>query len=208
MGGGQVPGPTTIENRQAVDPPGPGVVRTQQAPVGGNQPQSPGPRLVGWPRKIEWREFTPLDERPPGEKEDAAIHSEGRPDTDIRPQKENGRFRISAITIRLVVIREDTWVVKGKQSDTLLVHEQGHFDITGLVGRELGEALLAIRSESVPDLQREVNRIIEHYRDQAEKLTTQYDTETDHGRKPDEQERWNKKLDDCIKNGKRLAPAP
>ena len=171
MGGDQVPKPTSADNRQAVDQPGPGAIRAQQAPVGANPPQLPTPRIVDWPRKIDWKEFSPIDHQPPGIKESAQIHSEGQPDTNIRPQKENGRFLIPAITIRLVVLKDDTWVVNGKQSDALLNHEQGHFDVTGLIGRELGEAFLAIRAESVPKLQKEITRILAHYWDQAYKLT-------------------------------------
>lgn len=208
MGGSQNPGPTTVENRRAVDLPGPSAVRAQQAPVGGNQPQSPGPRLVGWPRAIKWKEFTPIKSRPPGEKEDAQIHSEGVPDTNLRPQPENGRFRIPKITVRFTVVRDDTWVVQDKKTDVLLAHEQHHFDITGLIGREMGTALLAIRAADMSELQREVTRILKHYRDQAEKLTTQYDDETEHGRNADKQRQWEQKIQDRIDNGTRLAVAP
>ena len=208
MGGSAIPGPTTIENRRAVDAPGPGAGFQQNGPTGA-QPQAPAPRLVGWPRAIQWREFRNITARPSGVNEDAQISSEGVPDTNIRPQLENGRFRIPAITIRLTIVQNDTWVVADKKSDDLLVHEQGHYDITGLLGRELGDALLAIRAADMAELQREVARILEHYRDQSEKLTKQYDeTDTDNGRNADEQQRWNKKLEDCIKNGARLAPAP
>jgi predicted secreted Zn-dependent protease len=141
-------------------------------------------------------------------KEDASIHSEGELDTNIRPQKENGRFRIPAITIRFKVMPEDTWVVKGKQTDDLLDHEQRHYDITGLLGKELGEGLLALRAASVTELQAEVTRYMTHYRDQGEKITKQYDGETKHGADRDEQRRWNQKIEDCMKNGARLAPAP
>lgn len=208
MGGSQNPGPTTVENRRAVDLPGPGTAQQQQGSEGTNQPQAPGPRLVGWPRKIEWREFHNVRARPSGVEEDAQIHSEGTPDTNIRPQLENGRFRIPAITVRLTVVRDDTWVVQDKKTDALLAHEQRHFDITGLIGREMGTALLAIRAADMAELQQEVTRILEHYRDQAEKLTTQYDDETEHGRNADKQRQWEKKIQDCMDNGTRLASAP
>jgi predicted secreted Zn-dependent protease len=163
---------------------------------------------VGWPRKITWDEFQKPDKRPPGEKEDASIHSEGELDTNISPQLEKGRFRLPAITIRVEVMAQDTWVVKDKMSDDLLNHEQGHYDITGLLGKELGEGLLALRAASVTKLQAKVTRYMTHYRDQEEKIDKRYDAETDHGRKADQQDRWNKKLDDCMKNGTRLAPVP
>lgn len=208
MGGSQNPGPTTVENRRAVDLPGPGAVQQQQGSAGTNQPQAPGPRLVGWPRKIEWREFPNVKARPSGAEEDAQIRSEGVLDTNIRPQQEKGRFRIPAITIRVTVVRADTWVVQDKRSDALLAHEQRHFDIAGLIGREMGTALLAIRAADMAELQQEVTRNLEHYGDQAKKIDKEYDDETENGRNADKQRQWEKKIQDCMDNGTRLAPAP
>ena len=208
MGGSQNPGPTTVENRRAVDLPGPGTVQQQQGSGGDNQPQAPGPGLVGWPRKIGWREFPNVKSRPPGVQEDAQISSEGAPDTNIRPQQKNGRFLIPKITVRFTVVHDDTWVVQDKKTDALLAHEQRHFDITGLIGREMGTAMLAIRAADMAELQQEVTRILEHYREQAKKLTEQYDDETEHGLKADKQRQWEKKIQDCMDNGTRLAPAP
>jgi hypothetical protein len=37
----------------------------------------------------------------------------------------------------MVVDRANSWVVEGYQSDSLLRHEQGHYDIMALDAREL-----------------------------------------------------------------------
>jgi predicted secreted Zn-dependent protease len=90
----------------------------------------------------------------------------------------------------------------------LLAHEQVHFDITGLSGRDMVREMLALRARTTDELQREVNRITQRYQELADHLTEQYDRETDHSRNADQQKRWATHIKYCIDNDKPLSGPP
>ena len=160
--------------------------------------------MSNWPRRISWDEFAGRDSRPLGVDEDAQIHSEGILPSNLTPVNENGRLRLPAITVELSVDRTETWVVTSRKTAELLAHEQGHYDITGLVGRDLAADLAALRGGSGRELQRKVTRLMEHHRGEAGRLTRLYDQETNHSRNRDEQSRWEGRIGEAIRQGTRF----
>jgi hypothetical protein len=205
MGGGRVPGPIRGEDpfeRGFTDP----------IPLGGNSSGGGSVKLTGWPRAIKWGEFRDLDSRPSEKDEDAQIHSEVQQPEKVDVTRDGGRFRISGYTATLVVVAEDTWVVKDQKSDALLVHEQGHYDITGLIGRDMVADIGAVRASSTEDLQKQVSDIIAAANALGEKLTKLYDKKgsggTNHSRDTDAQKKWNAHLKACKDNGTRLTGGP
>jgi hypothetical protein len=98
--------------------------------------------------------------------------------------------------------------VANQKSDTLLAHEQGHFDITGLVARDLVKALAALRVSTTDELQREVSRLFEAYDAWANSLSKQYDDETDHGRNVKTQTDWESRIKTAIQQGTSLGTPP
>jgi hypothetical protein len=101
--------------------------------------------IHGWPRQIQWSEFRELAERPPQEDEDAQIHSVGGGADNIDVIHRGNTYQISSITVEMTV-EDDSWVVRDRKSDSLLNHEQGHYDITALLWRDLATDLLALRA--------------------------------------------------------------
>lgn len=136
MGTGRIPGPVIdgVVETASDNPPRGGFADPK--PIGAKTGGSgSGPSLTGWPRQIGWSEFRDVAARPAGEEEDAQIHTEVTQPERVDVAREEGRLRLSSYTVRVRVIRDDTWVVAAAKSDRLKAHEQGHFDITGLTAR-------------------------------------------------------------------------
>ncbi len=114
----------------------------------------------------------------------------------------NGGTRLAdSVRLTIVVLRNKSWAKKqlirswSRQAQAdLLRHEQGHFDITALMGRDLFIDLMALKGRSfasVDDLKAEVGRIAAIYAPQT--VHTKYDStaETQHGGKAAPQAAWN-----------------
>jgi hypothetical protein len=178
---------------------------TDPGPVGldaGSDATTPASlQVTGWPRSISWDEFKELSARPPGETEDAQIHSEVDQPSRVSVVRENGVYRVTSLTVSLRTVGEDNWVVSAQKSADLLSHEQGHYDITGLTGRDMGNEIVAVRARSRDDLQTKVTQIIEKYRQRPKALSERYDTETDHSRNRQAQKRWDGAIQSAMKSG-------
>jgi len=97
----------------------------------------------------------------------------------------------SGVRVRAVFFPERSWV-RGDRVDTLLAHEQGHFDLAEVYARRLRERLrkevaAACRS-SAPAAA--LQRIYDDVLDEAERESARYDADTDHGRRPEAQRQW------------------
>lgn len=198
----------------------PGVLGYEPLPVGfgpGGSPQPDGPfghagpvgtgggttppaslTMRDWPRAIAWSEFRDVSERPEGETEYAQIHAEALQPDNVSVQRRGSNYGIGSISVRIRVDREQSWVVTARKSADLLSHEQGHFDIQGLMGRDMGNELIAIEASSTDELQRRVTEVIQRYATRGQELSDLYDEQTAHGVNRAEQTRW----DDQIRNAK------
>jgi hypothetical protein len=204
MGGGSVPGPETgQQNRQVtgVAPTGGGGV---QGPVAASDGVQQDLRITGWPRTVEWAEFRDLTARPAGENEDAQINpvTEGG---DARTVRERGQWKLAELELKVVVNLDDSWVVQSKKSDALKAHEQGHFDIHGLIaGRDMLEALRLLRERSSDRLGRSVERVMERHRQRAQRMSDAYDDDTEHGLNAVRQAAWERRIQNAIDNNSSL----
>ena len=211
MGAGRTPGPIGSDTRPlhgSFDPHFPIGGFGTPGPLGLNEGGATGPQLTGWPRKISWNEFKDVDTRPAGESEDAQIDTQTAQPERVGIAREQGQFRLGNFTVKLSVIRGNSWVVASQKSATLLAHEQGHFDITGLVARDLVKALGALRVSTTDELQREVSRLFETYDAWAKSLSKQYDDETNNSRNAKIQAEWEARIRTCIQQGTSLGTAP
>ncbi len=182
---------------------------------GGTNPRPVGsaaaiaaPTLVGWPRQIAWSEFTDVATRPDGETEDAQVASDTQMPSRHQIVQDQGQLKLAPFTARLVVTRSNSWVVTSKKSDVLLAHEQGHYDITGLIARDMIADIGRAHAGSAADLQQQVTSIQQTAQSLATQLTNQYDTETNHGLKTDRQQKWEAHLAALKQNGSRLTAGP
>jgi len=207
MAGSRIPGPIGDVPKLGDDLQSPGAGFDDRGAIGldTSGTGSASTSVTGWPRNIGWDEFTEVASNPEGGAEDAYISA--RFDYPWRSDQVGRQYRVSQVTVQLQV-ESKSWVVLGAKSDPLLEHEQGHYDLTGLMGRDLAEDLGEVRAGSQRALGTEVERIASHYRRQSELLNARYDTETVHGSNRSEQDRWNKVIREAISNRNRLAPRP
>jgi hypothetical protein len=163
--------------------------------------------INGWPRKISWREFEPVNEAPGGENGQAYIHSTFHFQYSSTKKDRNG-WRLEGLIVKVAVDKGQSWVVKGKQHPELLNHEQGHYDITGLVGgRELHASLTSLRTGSSKVLDEQKEEIVDRIQKKVNRLQEKYDRNTKSPNgviDPKKQEEWDKRIRASIENGKSL----
>ena len=207
MGGCTTQGPTCGETKEP-EKGLPGGSLGSAGPIAAKTGTGKGVKMTGWPRAIEWREFRHLDERPDGVKLDAETQSDNVFSQNNTVLREKGKFRLGPLSAKVVIVSANTWVLKGKPSDALLSHEQGHYDITGLMGRDILRELAKIRAPSVKVLKRRMDSITKRLGKLGKKLTKQYDDGTHHGLNRAQQRAWKDHIRQCIKNGNKLSAPP
>jgi hypothetical protein len=209
MGNCRTPGPTCAERGGGISAPATGEGSGRDArPVGVAEATPAGVILEGWPRLIRWDEFDGRDRRPQGVDEDAQVASTlERPD-DVSVVRQDGRFRVGPMTARLVVEKDNSWVVTSAKSAALLAHEQGHYDITGLVARDLVDTLNRLRARSPRELGRAVLDAFQEADTLAKRLSQLYDTQTRNGTNAAVQQKWEQHLRDAADGPHRLTSGP
>jgi hypothetical protein len=116
-------------------------------------------------------------------------------------------YRIDHVQVKVEVERSLMWSVKKDRTAALLAHEQGHYDIVALLGRDLYNELSGWNSGTKPkrfrkesDLKDEVNRVRRRYTKLAADLAGTssvvgvYDAKTKHGTDAKAQEQWTAAL--------------
>jgi hypothetical protein len=98
--------------------------------------------------------------------------------------------RVKNFDAKLQLDKEKSWVKKGRETDELLVHEQGHFNVGILCVREMVATMNAKRfpREGLQAaIQSTFNEVLQKYKAMGQ----QYDSETQHGNNKEVQEQWN-----------------
>lgn len=102
------------------------------------------------------------------------------------------------ITVRSYVNRDKSYVIKGKQSDELLLHERYHFHIAEIYARKLRRELINIKFTK-ENYKNEITSVFNLNKKERNKYQNLYDKETNHSKKSLEQEYWNEKIDNELK---------
>jgi hypothetical protein len=105
----------------------------------------------------------------------------------------NGKTDSITVHVECSFEKNKSGVKKGKQSDDLLKHEQGHFDLAEVYARLLRKKLSATKT-SLQNAQNTLNNLYKSAFAELEAEQAKYDRETDHSRVADKQELWNKKI--------------
>jgi len=144
--------------------------------------------MNGFEHGVTWEEFQRVAERPGGEAEDALVRAEKNVDYDFAGGGSD--WQVTAVRARIAVNQADSWVVQAKQTDPLLEHEQGHFDITALGMREEANRTDTLVGTSENDLRSQYEEIREEINLSISQANQRYDTRTDHGSNEAAQRRW------------------
>lgn len=105
---------------------------------------------------------------------------------------------LQGMNIVLELSGQQSWVKKGFETDALLRHEQGHFDIGRLCAAALKKAFdtAYISSSNYKTKPAEIFKaVLQSYHD----MGVQYDNETDHSKNKAEQLRWETLLNAKLK---------
>jgi predicted secreted Zn-dependent protease len=157
---------------------------------------------------LTWNQFRVVTSRPGGILENAQIAARIVPPANVQVVRENGVVRLPSVTVNVSVNSANTWVLTGQQTPALLNHEQGHWDIAGLVAHELHNTLAAIRVADAAALAAEVRTVIQRFQTKVDGLQIQYDRETSHGANAAGQATWNARIQGCISGGNTPLPNP
>ncbi len=89
---------------------------------------------------------------------------------------------------------KNSWVKKDKKKQSLLEHEQRHFDITELYCRRIKKDITSRNFTYSKSMQKKLNKLYEGW---VKKLNTEqknYDKETNHHMNQENQKMWDKKI--------------
>jgi hypothetical protein len=96
--------------------------------------------LHGFPYSLRWSDFTEVrtSRKPPRQAFTVASFNM----TGWHVGTDDRGFKVQGLSVRVSLNKHSSWAVKSGETATLLDHEQGHFDIAGLIGRDLARKVL------------------------------------------------------------------
>jgi hypothetical protein len=175
--------------------------------------------LLGWPRTLKWDDFEKVS-KPKKMPEKlgwrASLESTAfnRAWTSVRitPGREKtktllGTYRLKDLSVNVGLDALNTWVVQGQDTPTLLAHEQGHFNIAGLIARELHWRLDLLYSSDACQLDRWIDETENLLGTKHARLQATYDADTRHGDDENGQRRWDERISSCMNQNKPLPNA-
>ena len=101
------------------------------------------------------------------------------------------------VSVNCFFIPEKSWVRPGTSDNDLLGHEQLHFDIAYLVGKKFRDAILSYKF-SRDHFGQEIEQLKNKSAAEYDQLQTQYDAETNHGKKRVQQKIWKNKIESAL----------
>lgn len=107
-------------------------------------------------------------------------------------------------TIRPCFTRQASWVKSDSKQDTLLMHEQGHFDLCELYGRRFRKSVQAM-TLSLTGFDREINTLFQETWRAYQVEQDRYDRETEHGLITAVQLQWQALVADELEKLKEFA---
>jgi len=143
-------------------------------------------------RKLTWKDFTEVPSSKRG-----GFKAETNSGLRYSAGEENGKI---VIKVECYFNPFESWVVKGKETDYLLNHEQRHFDISEIHARLLRQRLEKINNKPIrafiesgdgPRMQ----EIYEQTFNDLLKMQDVFDEDTSHSIKTDQQKIWDAKID-------------
>ncbi len=177
--------------------------------------------MTGFPRTLAWTNFRSVQTSP--EPPHEAMTSASFSSTGWRVALVKGEYRITGARVNVVLNAQPSWATpSARTNDDLLTHEQGHFDITGLIARDVISQILSLSYDEAvvaalrgvgnspqarinwvtQDFQKDVNRIGREAKAALDRLQTDpvtkqdgiYDTQTNHSQNTTAQAAWNTRI--------------
>lgn len=163
--------------------------------------------LTGRTKTLTWADFgTPVAKTPPPPGKFAtAAHTETKAPINYSWASSGNKFSLQdSVTVAIQFVpNPKSWVADwvftmSKQfQDDLLKHEQGHYDITALMARDMFIALMQLKGQTFSSktaLDTAVAAVVNAHKFQPVHDKYDSDNETKHGTKPTEQKAWDAML--------------
>ncbi len=177
--------------------------------------------MTGFPRTLEWKDFRSVQNSP--EPPHEAMTSASFSTTGWRVALVKGEYRVTGFKANVTLNATASWATPSARTSTdLLKHEQGHFDITGLITRDIVSRVLSLSYDEAvvaalkgvgntpqarinwvtQEFQKEVNKAGLEARTALNRLQTDpatkqdgiYDTQTNHSQNTKAQTLWDDRL--------------
>jgi hypothetical protein len=87
-----------------------------------------------------------------------------------------------------------SWKKKKNMNDDLLKHEQNHFDLSEVYARLLRKKLSGLEPNTAKNIYTTIKQEFSQKNKEIKTISQQYDKETDHGGKKEQQDMWNNKV--------------
>jgi hypothetical protein len=165
----------------------------------------------GFPRNLTWNDYPSVED--PGEPFDALTYSQ----YDVThwgftagtaPGDRRGGYYVDPFKVTVSFLPDRSWARPSAKSNMrLLAHEQGHFDITGLLARDMVRRVRALRvyeggiNAGCKALEQKMKRVPDRIDSLRTALQTGgaggepiYDTDTEHGTDEKGQREWTAML--------------
>ena len=139
--------------------------------------------------KLKWEDFQGI---PDSSSRNGAI---SLPGIKYHLSANDDSFNVKVICF---FIKSKSWS-KFKNSDTLLMHEQGHFNIAELFARKLRKAY-AVYKFNVQTVGKDIDKLFILNKLERTEMDMEYDKETNFSRNRKEQLLWNKKIEIELNN--------
>lgn len=154
------------------------------------------------PVNLTWANFRPVDSSPDlSGNEVAQVHPETVMPDNIQVVRNQNLFKLASFTIGVRVVPQDTIVLRSaNQTDDLLRHEQGHYDLLILTVRAMARELNAASAGSAGDLGARVQAIRQTHATRATAIDSAYDTQTRNGQDATQQTNWNNAIAAALGN--------
>lgn len=146
--------------------------------------------------KLKWDDFQGIPDS------SSKVGAISRPGVKYHLSANEDSFTVKVICF---FIKSKSWS-KFKESDTLLMHEQGHFDIAELFARKLRKAFAEYKFNT-QTVGKDIDKLFILNRQERTEMDILYDKETDFSRNRKQQLIWNKKIKVQLDNLKKYASA-
>jgi len=156
--------------------------------------QQPKDTFCWGKEEISWEDYKGIPKTNGGSDAVTAslIHMSVEYPSNLKPQ----------ITIETLFNRSASWVKN--RTHSLLIHEQGHFDITEIYARKLRREVLS-RSFNSKTFEDEIFQLHKKFCMQMDAYQDRYDAETNYSRNSEMQLKWNESIKNSMQELKSLA---
>jgi hypothetical protein len=155
-------------------------------------------------KSISWQDFTPQDTSPIPPREARTVADAKTPSNISFTKNADGKWIVDPTNFNVTLSMNVTnsWVVTGKQTDSLLNHEQQHYNITALGARDFLNDALALVADKPADLTKALTDLQKSMQTQIKAINKVYDEDpncgTDHNNKADKQSQWDLRIKNAM----------